>query len=70
MYGGNTKTIAIPIYTVLPYCVIIHVTAIHKTNRDGYRDQIVTCDVGVSLHSKTCKPVKKEGRQVNEKRDI
>ena len=22
-------------------------------NRDGYRDQIVTCDVGVSLHSKT-----------------
>ena len=21
--------------------------------RDGYRDQIVTCDVGVSLHSKT-----------------
>ena len=20
---------------------------------DGYRDQIVTCDVGVSLHSKT-----------------
>ena len=22
MYGGNTKTIAIPIYTVLPYCVI------------------------------------------------
>ena len=22
-------------------------------NRDGYRDQIVTCDVGASLHSKT-----------------
>ena len=22
------------------------------TNRDEYRDQIVTCDVGVSLHSK------------------
>ena len=22
-------------------------------NRDGYRDQIVTCDVDVSLHSKT-----------------
>ena len=22
-------------------------------DRDGYRDQIVTCDVGVSLHSKT-----------------
>ena len=22
-------------------------------NRDGYRDQIVTCDVGVSLHCKT-----------------
>ena len=22
-------------------------------NRDGYRNQIVTCDVGVSLHSKT-----------------
>ena len=21
--------------------------------RDGFRDQIVTCDVGVSLHSKT-----------------
>ena len=53
MYGENTNTIAIPIYTVLPYCVIIHVTAIHKMNRDGYRDQIVTCDVGVSLHSKT-----------------
>ena len=24
MYGGNTKTIAIPIYTVLPYCVIFN----------------------------------------------
>ena len=24
-----------------------------KINRDGYRDQIVTCDMGVSLHSKT-----------------
>ena len=23
MYGGNTKTIAIPIYTVLPYCVML-----------------------------------------------
>ena len=31
----------------------IHVTAIHKMNRDEYRDQIVTCDVGVSLHSNT-----------------
>ena len=27
----------------------MHVTAIHKMNRDGYRDQIVTCEVGVSL---------------------
>ena len=24
-----------------------------REGRDGYRDQIVTCDVGVSLHSKT-----------------
>ena len=24
-----------------------------RVYRDGYRDQIVTCDVGVSLHSKT-----------------
>ena len=31
----------------------MYVTAIHKINRDGYRDQIVTHDVGVSLHSKT-----------------
>ena len=28
MYGGNTKTIAIPIYTVLPYCVISHMQCI------------------------------------------
>ena len=35
------------------YRRVFHVTAIHKMNTDGYRDQIVTCDVGVSLHSKT-----------------
>ena len=28
-------------------------TAYEGEDRDGYRDQIVTCDVGVSLHSKT-----------------
>ena len=27
--------------------------------RDGYRDQIVTCDVDVSLHSKTHPPFMK-----------
>ena len=27
--------------------------AMEGEGRDGYRDQIVTCDVGVSLHSKT-----------------
>ena len=26
--------------------------AYEEESRDGYRDQIVTCDVGVSLHSK------------------
>ena len=44
MYGENTITIAIPIYTytVLPYCVIAY------EGRDRYRDQIiVTCDVSV-----------------------
>ena len=29
MYGGNTKTIAIPIYTVLPYCVIYITDRVH-----------------------------------------
>ena len=35
MYGGNTKTIAIPIiYTVLPYCVIqhIHINCVDGSN--------------------------------------
>ena len=27
--------------------------AMEGEGRDGYRDQMVTCDVGVSLHSKT-----------------
>ena len=27
--------------------------AYRKGGRDRYRDQIVTCDIGVSLHSKT-----------------
>ena len=44
-------------FSTIPICpflfTCIHVTAIHKMNRDGYRDQIVTHDVGVSLHSKT-----------------
>ena len=47
--GRIQNTIAIPIYRVLPYPVI----AYEGEGRDGYRDQIVTCDVGVSLHSKT-----------------
>ena len=29
-----------------------HITGYEGEGRDGYRDQIVTCDVGVSLHSK------------------
>ena len=33
------------------HCIHVHVTDIHKMNRDGYRD--LTCNVDVSLHSKT-----------------
>ena len=33
--------------------VAITYIAYEGEGRDGYRDQIVTCDVGVSLHSKT-----------------
>ena len=33
--------------------VAITYRAYEGEGRDGYRDQIVTCDVGVSLHSKT-----------------
>ena len=29
------------------------IIAYEAEGRDGYRDQIVTCDVGVSLNSKT-----------------
>ena len=52
MYGENTKTIAIPIYRVLPYPVIIILLSYEWEGRDGYKDQIVTFDVGVYLHSK------------------
>ena len=34
------------------YSLIITYIAYEGEGRDGYRDQIVTCDVGVSLHSK------------------
>ena len=52
-----TRNNLIPIYVPLQY--ITCVTSIHDCQLwrrrigDGYRDQIVTCDVGVSLHSKT-----------------
>ena len=50
MYGENTITIAIPIYTctVLPYCVIAYEGG-GRGGRDRYKDQII---VSVSLHSK------------------
>ena len=61
--GNNLILISVPTLPLISYSQLakflnsrhlyIHVTAIHKMNRDGYRDQIVTCDVGVSLHSKT-----------------
>ena len=37
---------SIGVFSLLPI-------AYEGEGRDGYRDQIVTCDVGVSLHSKT-----------------
>ena len=59
--GNNLIPISVPTLPLISYSQLakflnsrhVHVTAIHKMNRDGYRDQIVTCDVGVSLHSKT-----------------
>ena len=36
----------------LANCYYLYI-AYEGEGRDGYRDQIVTCDAGVSLHSKT-----------------
>ena len=42
-------------YRCLQFRSLVAITyiAYEGEGRDGYRDQIVTCDVGVSLHSKT-----------------
>ena len=43
------------VYRCLQFRSLVAITyiAYEGEGRDGYRDQIVTCDVGVSLHSKT-----------------
>ena len=41
------------IYRCLQFRSLLLPIAYEGEGRDGYRDQIVTCDVGVSLHSKT-----------------
>ena len=37
--------------------MLLPIIAYDGEGRDGYRDQIVTCDVGVSLNSKTVHPL-------------
>ena len=62
--GNNLIPISVPIhlwmavtcvYRCLQFRSLVAITyrAYEGEGRDGYRDQIVTCDVGVSLHSKT-----------------
>ena len=41
------------IYRCLQFRSLANSIAYEGEGRDGYRDQIVTCDVGVSLNSKT-----------------
>ena len=40
-------------FSVQEFSLLLLPIAYEGEGRDGYRDQIVTCDVGVSLHSKT-----------------
>ena len=56
--GNNLIPISVTIHFVdgsyiLYRCLQFRSLAYEGEGRDGYRDQIVTCDVGVSLHSKT-----------------
>ena len=48
--GNNLIPISVPIHFVNGSYMFIQVSSVQG---DGYRDQIVTCDVGVLLHSKT-----------------
>ena len=61
--GNNLIPISVPIHLWMAVTCIIYNIGVFSSgdypidyegeDRDGYRDQIVTCDVGVSLHSKT-----------------
>ena len=51
MYLGMQRNTHITGNNLIPYTSLLP-TAYEGEGRDGYRDQIVTCDVGVSLHSK------------------
>ena len=52
--GNNLIPISVPIHFVDgSYMYVQFLLAYEGEGRDGYRDQTVTCDVGVSLDSKT-----------------
>ena len=57
MYGGNTKTIAIPIYTVLPYCVIQymneHFCTSPNCSTDSSPQNVLTCNLALGQEA-TC----------------
>ena len=55
--GNNLIPISVPIHFMDVSYMCLQFRSLANCycweGRDGYRDQIVTCDVGVSLHSKT-----------------